>query len=100
MYWVFFESDNEISFIVDAVLTENNLLYMPPKSSEQYCYKKGKIVFQGLKYVKWINRNETPYTDASGKEDYGNIDIFELSSDGYGLLGDRGELKILSLPVR
>ncbi|MCK6265885.1 hypothetical protein KP803_21750 [Vibrio sp. ZSDE26] len=49
------ESSNEISFIVEAVLTENHPLYTSPKNDEQYCYQKGKIVFQGLKYVKWIN---------------------------------------------
>ena len=94
------ESSNEISFIVEAVLTENHPLYAPPKSDEQYCYKKGKIVFQGLKCVKWISKNETPFTDASGEEDYGSIDVFQLSNDQYFLSGDWGELEVASSPVK
>lgn len=95
-----YESPDEISFIVEAVLTENHSLYTLPESDEQYCYKKGKIVFQGLKYVKWINRNEAPFTDASAEEDYGNIDVFELSNDKYRLSGDWGELEVTSSPVK
>jgi len=94
------ESPNEISFIVEAVLTELHPLYTPPESDEQYCYKTAKIVFQGLKCVKWINRNEAPFTDASGEEDYGNIDVFELSNDKYVLAGDWGELQVTSSPVK
>ena len=94
------ESPNEISFIVEAVLTENHPLYRSPESDEQYCYKKGKIVFQDLKHVKWISRNEAPFTDASGEEDYGNIDAFELSNDKYALSGDWGELEVTSSPVK
>ncbi len=94
------ELDNEISFIVEAVLTENHPLYVPPKEGEQYCYKKGKIVFQGLKQVEWIDRNEAPFTDAAGEEDYGNIDVFELYSGVYKLSGDWGELQVISSPVK
>ena len=95
-----YESSNEISFIVEAVLTENHPIYTPPESDEQYCYKKGKIVFQGLKCVKWISRNETPFKDVSGEEDYGNIDVFQLSNDHYFLSGDWGELEVTSSPVK
>lgn len=95
-----YESSNEISFIVEAVLTENHPLYTTPESDEQYCYKKGKIAFQGLKRVKWISRNETPFKDVSGEEDYGNIDVFQLSNDQYFLSGDWGELEVTSSPVK
>ena len=94
------ESSSEVSFIVEAVLTEGHPLYTPPESDEQYCYKKGKIVFQGLKCVKWISRNETSFTDVSGKEDYGNIDVFQLTNDQYLMSGDWGELEVTSSPVK
>ncbi|KJY74129.1 hypothetical protein TW78_08835 [Vibrio coralliilyticus] len=94
------ESYNEISFIVEAVLTENHPLYRSPESGEQYCYKKGKIVFQGLKCVKWISKNETPFKDVSGEEDYGNIDTFQLLNDQYRLSGDWGELEVRSSSVK
>lgn len=94
------ESPNEISFIVEAVLTENHPLYTSPENDERYCYKKGKIVFQELKSAKWISRNEAPFTDVSGEKDYGNIDVFELSNDKYSLSGDWGELEVTSSPVK
>ncbi|WP_419621166.1 hypothetical protein, partial [Thiolapillus sp.] len=43
---------------------------------------------QDVKSVKWLNKNTRPFTDADDSEDYGNIDFFQLSSDGYHLSGD------------
>ncbi len=94
------ESDNTISFIIEVVLTEKHPLYTSPKENEQYCYNKGKIVFQNLKSVEWLHRNEQPFTDADDSEDYGNIDTFELSEEGYGISGDWGELRVISSPVK
>lgn len=90
------ESEKEISFTVEAVLTEDHPMYSPPSQNEQYCYKRARIVFKGVKNVKWLERNSKPFTDANGSEDYGNIDSFELSSEGYHLLGDWGEVIICS----
>ena len=90
------ESEKEISFTVEAVLTEEHPRYSPPREAEQYCYKRARIVFKGLKNIKWLERNSKPFTDADGNEDYGNIDSFELSSEGYHLLGDWGDVIICS----
>jgi len=94
------ETDDELSFILEVVLTENHPLYTPPNSDKQYCYKKGEIVFQELQSVKWINRNTRPFIDANGSEDYGNIDFFTLSPEGYHLSGDWGEIVVKSSPVK
>lgn len=90
------ESERQISFVVEMVLTEDHPMYSPPREDEQYCYKKGKIIFKDLKGIRWLNRNMQPFTDADESEDYGNIDSFELSSEGYHLLGDWGEVIINS----
>jgi len=92
------ESEKEISFTIDAVLTEKHPMYSSPRQGEQYCYKKAKIVFKNLKNNKWLERNSISFTDADGHKDYGNIDSFELSSEGYHLLGDWGEVIICSEP--
>jgi len=92
------ESEEEISFTVEVVLTEEHSMYSSPRQDEQYCYKRARIVFKGLKDVKWLERNSQPFTDADDSEDYGNIDSFELSSGGYYLLGDWGEVIISSAP--
>jgi len=90
------ESEKQISFTVEMVLTEKHPLYKPPCEGEQYCYEKGKIVFQDLKSVEWLNRNMQPFTDADNSEDFGNIDFFASSSAGYHLSGDWGEVMINS----
>ena len=82
------ESEGQLSFIVEVVLTEKHPLYKPPHESEQYCYRRGGIIFQESNLVRWLTRNMQPFTDADGSEDYGNIDSFELTSDGYRLMGD------------
>lgn len=91
------EPENQITFKVEMVLTEDHPLYTSPREDEQYCYKKGKIIFNDVQAINWINRSFQPFTDADGSEDYGNIDLFELSSNGYHLSGDWGEVVINSL---
>jgi hypothetical protein len=94
------ESKDEISFTIEVVLKENHPFYKNPKKQEQYCYKKGKIIFQNIKSIEWLQRNDKLFTDATGKVDYGNIDNFEMSEKGYNLSGDWGELKVSSSPVK
>jgi len=90
------ESEHHISFTVEMVLTEKHPLYTPPHTGEQYCYQKGMIIFQELCSVNWINRSMQSFTDADDSEDYGNIDSFVLSPEGYHLSGDWGEVIINS----
>lgn len=90
------ESDDQISFIVEMVLAEDHPMYSSPRAGERYCYKKGKILFEGLESARWLSRNIQPFTDADDNEDYGNIDCFDLSSKGYHLLGDWGEVILRS----
>ena len=92
------ESNEQLSFIMDIVLHENHYLYSKPLQGEQYCYKKGKIVFRRLNSIKWISRNLKPIIDIDGTEDFGNIDCFELSSDGYYIEGEWGEVIVDSAP--
>jgi len=94
------EFEGALSFIVELVLTENHPLYSSRDAGEQYCYKKGKIIFQELKSIEWLNRNTQPFTDATGSKDYGNIDTFILAADGYHLSGDWGEVIVDSSPVK
>lgn len=88
------ESEIQISFTVEMVLTENHPLYTPPSSRDKYCYKTGKIIFRRLESVSWISKNMQQFIDADETVDYGNIDLFELNPDGYHILGDWGEVII------
>ena len=90
------ESEIAVSFIVDAVLTEKHPMYSPPIQDEQYCYKRARLTFSDLKNVRWFQRNSDSFIDADGSEDFGNIDSFELLSEGYYLQGDWGKVIICS----
>lgn len=92
------ESEKQLSFLVELVLTEKHPLYSVPKENEQYCYKNAKIIFKSVRNVKWVEKHFKQFIDAEGEKDYGNIDSFELTSEGYHLLGDWGEVIINSDP--
>lgn len=94
------EKEGEIKFKMEFVLREKHPLYNQPKQGEEYCYKKGSIIFEGVRSIEWLERNDTYFIDASGEEDYGNIDIFELKGSAYFLSGDWGRLKLESLPPK
>lgn len=94
------ETNKELSFTVVIVLLEEHHLYTLPKTNEQYCYKNGKIIFENLKSIKWLHKYDRPSIDADGTIDYGNIDTFIISQNGYYLSGDWGEVQIRSDPVR
>lgn len=90
------ESEKEICFKVELILAEAHPAYSSPRQDEQYCYKTAKIKFKNLRKSKWLRRSAKSFMGADGGEDYGNIDFFELTPEGYHLLGDWGEVIICS----
>ncbi|GAC1446044.1 MAG: hypothetical protein NVSMB56_01440 [Pyrinomonadaceae bacterium] len=85
-----------LEFILDAVLTEDHPLYHTPFPNEMYCYRKTRITFPDAKKISWIERNNNRYTDANGELDFGNIDVFYEMNGHYHLLGDWGEVDLIS----
>lgn len=90
------ENTNSIEFLMDLVLRENHPMYNPPKTNEQYCFKKGKIIFPKIKNVTWKEKLFMPSKDADGEIDYGNIDSFVFENGKYNLTGGWGEVLIES----
>ena len=74
------EASEQLVFHLDAVLTPEHSAYHSPRPGEHYCYANGSLVFPDVTRVVWLRRNSSHYTDASGEEDLGNIDI--LTVDG------------------
>jgi hypothetical protein len=85
-----------VTIDMDVVLIETHPLYKKPPLNEQYCYRKGQIIFPNCKEVKWIEKSMFPFTDATGEVDYGNIDSFVLIDGRYEIEGDWGRLDIIS----
>lgn len=90
------EEPARLSFKLDAVLTPESPAYRDPKPGEQYCYAAGRLTFPALVSVHWIKRTNQKFTDATGEQDLGNIDVLRRDADSYVAEGDWGEVHIHS----
>lgn len=88
------EHDGKIVFDLDVVLTESHPSYHAPRQGEQYCYRKATLCFLNVQSVEWVKKEFTPFSDADGASDYGNIDSFVEENGIYALEGDWGKVRI------
>jgi hypothetical protein len=88
------ESSEQIVFHLDAVLTPDHPAYHSPRPGEHYCYEKGDLTFPDVTGIVWLKRSSSRYTDASGEEDLGNIDILRIDGDAFFAEGDWGAVRI------
>ena len=79
--------------IQDALVRE-----LPPY---QYTTRWAKIliVFPKVRNVQWIRKTMRPTVDPDGTVDYGDIDYFTVEGEKSHLIGDWGEIEIISGPV-
>ena len=87
---------DSVEISVETVLTANHPQYSDPLPNEQYCYRNGRICFQNAKRITWVKKSMILMPDLVGPPDYGNIDVFYFSEGSYHLIGDWGELEIVS----
>ena len=90
------KSNDSVEILVEAVLREHHPKYNSPKPGEQYCYKKGRLLFKGITQHSWLEKIMKPIKDIDGEVDYGNIDWFYLEDGHYRIGGEWGELDIIS----
>jgi len=76
-------------------VAETHEAYEPPPPDSQYCYRRGKLRFTNVAQVTWSDRGRLPATDATGEQDFGNIDQFWLEGS-YFLEGHWGRMTILA----
>ena len=88
------QSSDQLVFRLDAVLTPEHPAYHSARPGEQYCYEKGSLVFPDITRVEWLKRGNDHYTDASGEEDFGNIDVLTLDGNAFVAEGDWGAVRI------
>ena len=89
----------EVRFELDLVLTPGHPDYVPLKPAEQYCFRRGFLVFKGVTRLLWSHLGNPPAIDASGEVDYGQIDSFEWDDSGSLLEGSWGRMEIVSSSV-
>lgn len=87
------ETDSEIIFNLEAVLTDKHPDYLLPKQGEQYCYKNALLTFNAITSKVWQQRNNGT-RDANDEIDYGHIDVLGRTNDGFYIEGDFGVLEI------
>ena len=87
------KNDDTVSFDMEFVLTEDHELYHSPKPNEQYCYKKGQLIFSSCSSIFLQLSNQKPSIDANGETDLGNIDSFTIMDEHFTLEGDWGTLE-------
>lgn len=80
---------------LDVVLREGHPEYRQPKESEQYCFRRSALRFEGVASVEWVMPSGPPAIDASGDSDYGGIDSYQVEGNMHQLVGEIGELKII-----
>ncbi|NYG58748.1 hypothetical protein BJ980_001671 [Nocardioides daedukensis] len=88
-----------VTFELDLVLTPDHADYRAPAPDEQYCFRRGLLVFKGVTRLLWSNSGNPPAVDSSGEEDYGQIDSFEWDDAGALLEGGWGRMEIVSATI-
>ena len=90
------EERSSLEFLLELVLTEDHPDYTSPEPGEQYCYRKAQLVFPNVQDVRWLEKTATPYRDATGSIDYGNIDALTAEQGHYRIEGDWGVVEVES----
>jgi len=90
--------EGTLTISADLVLRESHPAYRGPRPGEQYCYRHGLITFEDVNKFSWTDRARMPATDASGEEDLGSFDQFEVEDGTYLLAGDFGQIVVTSKP--
>lgn len=90
-----YEGDRLIFNLEVSVWPESEY-YHAPKEGEYTCYRRGTLIFEGVKSIKGLlpMAEARSSTDASGEADYGNIDTLVIRPGSAQIIGDFGSVEI------
>ena len=86
-----------IVFEMEFVLLEAHDCYTQPLEDEIYCFHRGRIRFLSIQSIEYRYFGLKPAIDATGSQDFGNIDTFVTDGNSHKLMGDWGELVVTSI---
>lgn len=86
--------ERDIAFDMLLVLTPEHPEYHEPKADEQYCYRRGKIIFRNCELLEFTSSGARPVVDSTGEPDFGNIDSFLVRRGVCQLNGEWGKLMV------
>ncbi len=90
------ERDGRLVFTMEFVLREQHPNYRPPNHGQQYCYRRGELIFEPASEIEWLERHDVASVDATGETDLGNIDSMNSRDGVYQLEGEWGHVRIRS----
>ncbi|WP_290061623.1 hypothetical protein [Amycolatopsis solani] len=85
-----------LSFRLEAVLTPSHPRYHDPRPGEAHCCADAVLTIAEATKIEWVTRSSQSYRDATGEEDFGNIDSLRRHDGHYELAGDWGHVRIHS----
>jgi hypothetical protein len=94
-------SRGQLVITAEFVLTEEHTAYAPARAGEQYCYRRGVLVFDGVRDLTWTGQlSSRPSRDSDGSIDYGNIDSLIIDGDHYTVEGNLGKIDLRAASIR
>lgn len=81
---------------MDFVLSPSHPQYRPPPPNESACFRRGTLTIKGFKRLTWEATNVPPARDADAELDWGCLDVFRRTSEGWYLEGDWGNIVVES----
>jgi hypothetical protein len=92
------ERGGSLVFDLEVVLTERHAFYGPPQPGELHCYRRGQLIVRSPLPISLRRSGNPPATDATGGQDYGNIDTVrpvDHEPSTWELTGDWGEASVV-----
>jgi hypothetical protein len=83
----------DIIFDLTVALTPKHPEYRSPPPQEQHCYRRGRLIFRGVREPQIQLTGDPPAVDAEGLTDVGNIDAMEIDGRRYKLEGSWGSMR-------
>ena len=88
------ESDQELCFEVEAVMTPDHPRWSQPKPGEVHAYLVVDVIFAQPRRIEWVEKRMKPITGPDGEIDYGNIDSFVWRPSWFEIQGEFGHVRV------
>lgn len=84
-------------FELEASIWPESIYYKKPKESEFTCYLNATLVFNNISNVIGLKRKSVVNSsvDPDCSVDYGNIDSFRVTNEGFQISGDFGFVNVV-----
>ncbi|WP_077286396.1 hypothetical protein [Cognaticolwellia aestuarii] len=89
--------DDTFSIVIEASVWPESKFYFKPPNGEYTCYRKAILIFSGFSQCVGVREMSSCIAtrDLDGSLDYGNIDSFKKTDNGYEISGDFGDIVVL-----